>query len=38
MVRGCDDQAVLTYAMIKDYMIYVHGKEYTVWIALIKFY
>lgn len=32
----CDDQAVLAYAMIKYYMIYVHGKEYGLWLAHIE--
>lgn len=30
-----DDQAVLAYAMIKHYFIYVHKKEYDLWIAYI---
>jgi len=33
----CDDQAVLAYAMIKYYTIYVHGKEYRAWLAHIEF-
>lgn len=32
----CDDQAILAYAMIKYYMIYVHRAEYTVWIAVLE--
>lgn len=36
--RGdCDDQAVLAYAMIKYYFMFVHGKDYDVWIALLRF-
>jgi hypothetical protein len=33
----CDDQAVLAYAMIKYYMIKVHGREYALYIAEIVF-
>jgi len=33
----CDDQAVLAYAMIKYYMIKVHGREYALYIARIVF-
>jgi len=33
----CDDQAVLAYAMIKYYMIKVHGREYALYIAGIVF-
>lgn len=33
----CDDQAVLAYAMIKYYMIKVHGREYALYIARIEF-
>jgi hypothetical protein len=33
----CDDQAVLAYAMIKYYMIRVHGREYALYIAEIVF-
>ncbi|MBS7614417.1 hypothetical protein KEJ18_01585 [Candidatus Bathyarchaeota archaeon] len=33
----CDDQAVLTYAMIKYYMKYVHGTEYSLYLARIEF-
>ncbi|MEM1696534.1 MAG: transglutaminase-like domain-containing protein [Desulfurococcaceae archaeon] len=32
----CDDQAVLAYAMIKYYFIFVHGKEYDLLIAGIE--
>ncbi|MEM4583986.1 MAG: transglutaminase-like domain-containing protein [Ignisphaera sp.] len=32
----CDDQAVLAYAMIKYYFIFVHGKEYDLLIARIE--
>jgi len=33
----CDDQAVLAYAMIKYYMIKIHGREYALYIAMIVF-
>jgi hypothetical protein len=33
----CDDQAVLAYAMIKYYMIKVHGQEYALYIATTIF-
>lgn len=33
----CDDQAVLTYAMIKYYMRNIYGTEYSLYIADIEF-
>ena len=33
----CDDQAILAYAMIKYYMIKVHGREYALYIAVVHF-
>lgn len=33
----CEDMAILLYAMIKYYQLYVHGKEYLVWIAYVEF-
>ena len=33
----CDDQAILVYAMIKYYMKYVVGTEYTLYLAEITF-
>ena len=33
----CDDQAVLAYAMIKYYMIKIHGREYELYVAAILF-
>lgn len=36
--RGdCDDQAILAYAMIKYYFIFIHGRDYDLWIAEMEF-
>lgn len=36
--RGdCDDQAILAYAMIKYYFIHVHGRNYDLWLATVRF-
>jgi len=37
MQGDCDDQSVLTYAMIKSYENYVLGKEYRKWLMVIYF-
>lgn len=33
----CDDQAILAYAMIKYYMKYVYGTEYSLYLAHVEF-
>lgn len=33
----CEDQAILAYAMLKYYMKYVHGTEYSLYLARIEF-
>lgn len=32
----CDDQAILIYAMIRYYMIYIYGTDYKLWLAIIR--
>ncbi|MDI9608716.1 MAG: transglutaminase-like domain-containing protein [Candidatus Verstraetearchaeota archaeon] len=33
----CEDQAILAYAMLKYYMKYVYGTEYSLYLAYIEF-
>ncbi|MEM3403356.1 MAG: transglutaminase-like domain-containing protein [Nitrososphaeria archaeon] len=37
MQGDCDDQSILSYAMIKSYEAYVLGKEYRKWLMVIYF-
>jgi len=33
----CEDTAILLYAMIKYYQLFINGTEYLTWLALIEF-